>query len=133
MVGTPQDQALATEAPFPDDAACAIRWAWPTARVLRHVRALAPAPGAWTEIEGALVTVIEAAPAGLHRPALPARWRRCEAGRGVADGAGERAVVRTGDGAVVLLRGEIDGAPAGAADLAALFLRMRRARLAMVG
>jgi methionyl-tRNA formyltransferase len=116
IVGTPQDPALATEAPFPDDASCAIRWAWPTDRVLRHVRALAPAPGAWTEIDGAFVTVIEAAPAGAFPRALAA-------GEGVAEGG--RAVVRTGDGAVVLLRGEIDGAPAGAEDLAALFLRTR--------
>jgi methionyl-tRNA formyltransferase len=119
VAGTPQDPALATEAPFPDDAACAIRWAWPTDRVLRHVRALAPAPGAWTEIEGALVTVLEA---GAHRSTLGA-LAALEPGEGAADG--ERAVVRTGDGAVVLLRGEIDGAPAGAADLAALFLRTR--------
>ncbi len=31
-------------------------------------------------------------------------------------------LVRTADGAVLLLEGEIDGAPATAADLAALFL-----------
>ena len=33
-----------------------------------------------------------------------------------------RAVVRTGDGAVELLQGEIDGAHAGPSELAALFL-----------
>src|SRR6202012_2240644 len=50
--GTPQDPALATQAPIPDDVACAIPWRGPTERVLRHIRALSPAPGAWTEVEG---------------------------------------------------------------------------------
>jgi methionyl-tRNA formyltransferase len=113
VAGVPQDPAAATLAPVPDDAACAIRWARPTAEILRLVRALAPAPGAWTEVLGALVTVIEAAPADAFPAALVP-------GEGAA--VGGRAVVRTGDGAIVLLRGEIDGVPAEAGDLAALFL-----------
>jgi methionyl-tRNA formyltransferase len=110
--GIPQDPSLATEAPFPDDEACAIRWARPTEEILRHVRALAPAPGAWTEIDGAFVSVTRAARArGCPEALLP--------GEGAAiDG---RAVVRTGDGAVELLSGEIDGVPAGPRELAALF------------
>jgi methionyl-tRNA formyltransferase len=111
--GAPQDPALATQAPFPDDADAAIRWTWPSERVLRHVRALGPAPGAWTEIEGALVTVLTAAPADSYPRAL-------EPGEGTVDG--DRVLVRTGDGAIVLLRGEIDGSPASAKDFAALFL-----------
>ena len=78
-----QDESRATYAPFPDDEACAIRWAEPTAGVLRHIRALAPAPGAWTEIEGALVVVTEARPATSYPAVLlpgEAVWvpvRRC--------------------------------------------------------
>ena len=110
--GSPQDPAQATQAPFLDDAGCAIRWTWPSERVLRHVRALAPAPGAWTEIEGELVIVLQAAPAAHYARAL-------EPGEGMVEG--ERVLVRTADGAIELLRGEINGVPAGSRELAALF------------
>jgi methionyl-tRNA formyltransferase len=116
--GAPQDPTLATQAPFLDDAGCAIPWTWPTARVLLHVRALAPAPGAWTEVDGALVTVLRATNAVTYPRVLAP-------GEGVA--LGERVLVRTGDGAVELLEAEIDGAPVGPGELAALF--RSRARL----
>jgi methionyl-tRNA formyltransferase len=112
----PQDPALATQAPAPSDEDCAIRWSWPTERVLRHVRALAPAPGAWTEIDGTLVVVLRAAPAERFPAALAP-------GEAIAQGG--VAVVRTGDTAVGLLEGEIDGAPASAGDLAALVAARR--------
>lgn len=115
----PQDPALATAAPFPDDDACALRWAWSTERVLRHVRALSPSPGAWTEIAGVPVTILRAAPAATFPAAL-------EPGEGTTMD-GELAVVRTADGAIALLEGEIEGRPARAADLARLF-RPPRAR-----
>jgi methionyl-tRNA formyltransferase len=111
--GRAQDPALVTLAPFPDDEAAALRWSWPTERVLRHIRALAPAPGAWTEISGAFVIVTRAAPA----PTFP---RALQPGEGVV--VGDTAVVRTSDGAVLLLEGEIDSTPAIAKDFAALFL-----------
>jgi methionyl-tRNA formyltransferase len=111
--GVPQDPALATQAPFVDDEACAILWTWPTERVLRHIRACAPTPGAWTEIDGALVTLHRAAPSVTYPRALAP-------GEGVVDG--DRVIVRTADGAVDLLAGEIDGAPAGPRAFAALFL-----------
>ncbi len=107
----PQDSARATQAPAPSDEDCAIRWSWPTERVLRHIRALAPAPGAWTEIDGALLVVLLAAPAEGFPAAL-------EPGEAIAQGG--VAVVRTGDTAVALLEGEIDGEPASAAGIAAL-------------
>ena len=113
IAGLPQDPALATQAPLPDDAACALRWTWPTDRLLRQIRALAPAPGAWTEIEGAFVTILEAARAASYPRAL-------RPGEGVTDGG--RILVRTVDGAIELRRGEIDGVPAGPEELAALFL-----------
>jgi methionyl-tRNA formyltransferase len=115
--GLPQDPALATAAPFLDDAGCAIPWSWPTARVLRHIRALAPAPGAWTEIEGELVIVLRAEPAAAYPQAL-------SPGEGVVEGG--RVLVRTLDGAIELLQAEIGGAPAGPKELAALFLSRSR-------
>jgi methionyl-tRNA formyltransferase len=111
--GLPQDPALATAAPAPDDEACALRWDRPTAEILRQVRALAPAPGAWTEVDGALVTVTQAAAAARYPRALVA-------GEGTVDEG--RVLVRTGDGAIELIQAEIEGVPAGPAELAALFL-----------
>lgn len=109
---TAQDEASATAAPFPSEEECAIQWAWPAEEVLRHVRALAPAPGAWTEVDGAMVAITEAALA----PKVP---RALAVGEGaVIDG---RVVVRAGRGGVLLLGGEIDGQPATEAALAALF------------
>jgi methionyl-tRNA formyltransferase len=111
--GLPQDPALATAAPAPDDEACALRWDRPTTEILRQVRALAPAPGAWTEVDGALVTVTQAAAAARYPRALVA-------GEGTVDEG--RVLVRTGDGAIELIQAEIEGVPAGPAELAALFL-----------
>lgn len=107
----PQDEARATYAPAPDDEACAITWDQPTERVLRHIRALAPAPGAWTEIAGTLVTVIAARAA----PSYPAIL---EPGEAVWDR--DRALVRTADGAVEIVAVEIDDRPATPRELRAL-------------
>lgn len=95
VAGTRQDEAQATTAPFPDDDAAWIEWSWPTERILRHVRALAPAPGAVTEIAGRVVTVLAARAAAAFPAAL-------EQGEGaLVDG---RVLVRCADGAVELLQ-----------------------------
>lgn len=112
----PQDESLATEAPFPTEDQTSIRWTWGVAPILRRIRALAPAPGAWTEIEGRAVVVVRAEAAATGLPTLLP-------GEGtVVDGV---ATVRCGDGAIRLLEAEIDGAPAGAEDIARLFTARR--------
>jgi methionyl-tRNA formyltransferase len=113
VVAVKQDPARATLAPFLDEEAAAIRWDQPTETILRKVRALAPAPGAWTEIGDRLVVVTRAAAAERFPRVL-------SPGEGAAFQG--RAMVRTLDGAVVLLEGEIDGRPADAATLLALFV-----------
>ena len=75
-----QDEAQATWAPPPTLTDCALRWSWPTEQLLRRIRALAPAPGAFTEIDERVLTVLRA-----RRAPLPgartrgkgggARWR----------------------------------------------------------
>lgn len=112
-VAMPQDESLATSAPAPSDDDCAIVWSKTTAEVLLHVRALAPSPGAWTDIAGVLVTVVEARAASSY-PAilLP--------GEAVWDG--DRCLVRTADGAVELVRVEVEGETATAAHLRELML-----------
>jgi methionyl-tRNA formyltransferase len=96
----PQDESLATAAPFLDEEDQTIVWDAPTTRVLRQIRALSPSPGAFTEISGQTVTVLRAsshaAPALLETPG-EAAW---------LDG---RALVRTRDGAVGLEVVERDG------------------------
>ncbi len=75
------------------------------------MRALAPSPGAWTEVGGVLITVVEAREA-LDYPAilLP--------GEAVCDG--DRCVVRSGDGAVEIVRVEVDGQRAPLSELRVL-------------
>lgn len=107
-----QEASAATLAPFPEEDDLWIRWDEPTAHVLRQVRALAPSPGAVTEIGDRVVTVLAAsaldrAPAVLEEPG-EAAWLH------------GRAVVRTRDGAVSIDRFDVEGEPATAADLSAL-------------
>lgn len=109
-----QDERLATAAPFPREEDCAIRWAWTTERVLRHVRALAPAPGATFVVGRHLVVITQAEAAlGFEQSLKPGQATSFEG----------RAIVRTGDGAVALRAGEIDGHPADARALATLIAR----------
>lgn len=110
----PQDEALATQAPEPDDDETALRFARPTDEVLRQVRALAPSPGAIVEIAGESVAITRAEPAAE----FPAALAPCEAAL-----VGGRAVVRTADGAVALLEGEVDGQALGPEALAELVAR----------
>ena len=109
-----QDERSATLAPFPSDEDAAIRWTWPTAQVLRHIRALAPAPGAWTEMIGRALVI-------THAEAAVAVPRGLAPGEGVAMGG--RLVIGTADGAVSVLGGEIDGEEATSAALLALVVQ----------
>jgi methionyl-tRNA formyltransferase len=113
-----QDPRLATTAPFPDDEDCALNWRWPTARVLRHVRALAPAPGAWTELLGRTLTILRAEPVTSFFPGL-------EPGEGmVVDGT---PIIRTADSAIAVRGAELDGHAASTENVIDLF--SKRARL----
>ena len=111
-----QDEAAASLAPIPSDADCALTWSWPVERLLRRVRALAPSPGAFTEIGGHIVTVLAARAAADFPRALVA---------GEAAVVGDRVIIRAGDGAVELLRGEIDGELLGATGLVGFVARCR--------
>jgi methionyl-tRNA formyltransferase len=107
-----QDPALATAAPFLDEAASVIRWGQPAATIERLVRALAPAPGAACEVNGVELVVMAArvvpAPTALEAPGEAL----------VHDG---RCFVRAADGAIEILAAETDGKPLDRDDLAAVF------------
>jgi methionyl-tRNA formyltransferase len=111
----PQDEALATLAPAPSDEELELDWTWPSERLVRRIRAASPWPGTWTFFGDEEVTVTRAALA----PSFPRALAPGEAA--VVDG---RAVVRSGDGAVVLLGGRMETAEEpddlDADDLAAL-------------
>jgi methionyl-tRNA formyltransferase len=106
-----QDERLATWAPEPDNDTCEIRWSSATEPLVRRIRALCPAPGAFTQIGSEIVTILEArATASYPRALLP--------GEGAV--VGGTAVIRTGDHAVELLAGERDGQPLDRQALATL-------------
>ncbi len=105
----PQDDALASPAPklFRDDAQ--IDWGRPARRVHDHVRALSPAPGAWTTWRAG-----GPASGGPGETFKVLRTRvAAEAGRVGAPGevveAGPRLVVACADGAVEILEAQREG------------------------
>jgi methionyl-tRNA formyltransferase len=107
----PQDDRTATAAPQPDDDLAALDFHQPVAPLLRRIRALAPSPGAFFELEDRVITVLEARQARAFPRALAP---------GEAAVLGGEAVVRAADGALALLRAEVDGTPLDASGLAAL-------------
>lgn len=57
-----QNDAEATEAPTPTEDMLEIRWNQPAERIVRRVRAAAPWPGAFTEIGGETVVLLDVKP-----------------------------------------------------------------------
>jgi methionyl-tRNA formyltransferase len=109
--GTPpvphaQDESMATLAPAPSDEELEIDWTWPSARIARRIRAASPSPGAWSFFGDEGVTITGATVADAHefpRALAPGEaWAPPEPSG--------RAIVRTGDGALVLLSGRMDAA-----------------------
>lgn len=91
---TAQIEAEATFAPEPDGELLAVRWHWPTERVLRRIRALAPVPGLPLELEGLCFSVVAARPAPAFVAALTPGEAELSSERGLC--------IRTGDGAIVV-------------------------------
>ncbi|MCC6213959.1 MAG: hypothetical protein IT376_03765 [Polyangiaceae bacterium] len=115
LAETRQPDGHATWAPRPTGDALRVDWRWPTERVLRRVRALAPVPGLALELGGTrfYLTAAARAPASALVRALAPGEAAAEAER--------RLLLRTGDGALVALAGVTeDGEPLGQAALAAL-------------
>jgi len=89
-----QDPGQVSYAPRPEGEALRVDWTWPTARVLRRVRALAPVPGLALEFRGVDFFVTRA----VEAPDVPAALRPSEAQLGA------RLVIRTGDGGISVER-----------------------------
>lgn len=116
LVGEPQDEGLATDAPAPTEDDRILRWGQPADRILRQIRALSPAPGALASLGDTPLVVLEAK---LVRHA-PQALRAGEAA--MMDGL---AVVKAADVGVALLAAETSEQRLGAADLAMLVARAR--------
>lgn len=99
-VPRPQDEALATDAPGPDDEVLALRWKQPAETIARRIRAASPWPGAFTEIGETLVTITRARVTNDVPRAL-------EPGEAYVRRDGI-AVVRAADGGIEILAGRID-------------------------
>lgn len=95
LLGDPQDDALATHAPEPDDDDLSIDWNEDAESIVRLVRAAAPTPAALADIEGELVEVTRAS---VYERSAPASLEPAEA---FVDG--DSVVVCAGRGAVRIL------------------------------
>jgi methionyl-tRNA formyltransferase len=119
-----QDEALATEAPQPDDEELELRWTEDAARIARRVRAASPWPGAFTAIGDVDLTLTEVRVAS----ARPAVLKALEPGEAIVRDDGV-AMVRARDGVIELLRGRAleddDERDLDAAGLAALITRAK--------
>jgi methionyl-tRNA formyltransferase len=103
LTETPQDPQLVNWAPEPTGELLRADWRWPSERIARRVRALSPVPGLALEISGLdfFALAVEATD-DYPRALLPGE-------SAIASGS---VVVRTGDGAVRILRAQLASARA---------------------
>ena len=104
---TAQESSAATWAPEPTGRELAVDWSWPTARILRRIRALSPVPGLAVEVRGVRFFITRAEPATEFVTAL-------NPGEAAVVGDPASLVIRTADGAIAVLRATLD--ESGASD-----------------
>jgi len=102
----PQNSESATWAPEPTGELLRVDWNWPTERILRRIRALAPVPGLALELRGVRFFVTEAEEARDFPRALQPGEAHL----------GKRLLLRTGDGAVSVERAQLADEAEVAAD-----------------
>jgi methionyl-tRNA formyltransferase len=96
----PQDDSLATFAPKISPSEERIDWTQPATRIWRLVRALSPAPGAWTAFRGRRLRVLAAVPAGTNpEGSAPGELRA----------SGKELLAACGDGALKLVAVQTEG------------------------
>ena len=98
---TAQDEQAATWAPEPTGRELNVDWAWPTARILRRIRAISPVPGLAVEVAELRFFVTRARPA-------PDYVRALEPGEAAVIGRPGTLVIRTADGAIAVERALLD-------------------------
>jgi methionyl-tRNA formyltransferase len=102
-VGRPQAAGDVTWAPEPSGDLLRANWSWPSERVLRRIRALAPVPGLLIDVEGLELSVTRAEVTPQFPSAL-------EPGEAAVYGDPLTLILRTGDGAVAVTRAFLEGA-----------------------
>jgi methionyl-tRNA formyltransferase len=114
--GRAQDERAASWAAEPDGELLRADWSWPTERVLRRIRALAPVPGLALEIRGVPFFVTRASAAPSPAALLPGE-------AALIGDPPSSVVVRTSDGGVRIDSAFLSGSedrPIDGADLAAV-------------
>jgi methionyl-tRNA formyltransferase len=99
LSATPQDHSLATQAPMLERVHGSIDWRWSSARVHDVVRGLAPRPSAFSAV-GGLRLRVTATRRAHPVPKLEPGEVRVER---------PRVLVGTGDGAIELVRAQLEG------------------------
>lgn len=107
----PQDHAAATFAPKIDRDTARVRWDESAEDVARRIRAMDPAPGAWTVLDGVEVKLFGAAARRAGGPAAGVATTSERAGGppGTVLDAADRLVVATGGGAVEIAEAQPSG------------------------
>ena len=101
LMPTAQDEQAATWAPEPTGRELKVDWSWPTARILRRIRAISPVPGLAMEVGELCFFVTRASPTTHFVHALAA-------GEAAVMGRPGTLIVRTGDGAIAVERAILD-------------------------
>jgi len=104
-----QDEQAASWAPEPTGRELSVDWTWPTARILRRIRAISPVPGLAVEVNELRFFVTRAKPATDFVRAL-------EPGEAGVIGQPGTLVIRTGDGAIAVERALLDDSHEAATD-----------------
>ncbi len=99
MITHPQNEKEASFADFPSEEKGEIHWNWSTQKILLTIRAYSPVPGAFSEIYGKRVYILKAEstsefPKNLHSGECVIYKDKC--------------IVKTKDGAIEIIRAEMD-------------------------
>ncbi len=108
MPGVAQDESLASWAGEPEGDSLRVDWRWPSARILRRIRALSPSPGLAIELLGEKLFVTRARSTTRLPEVLAPGEAAVDAALGVA--------IRSGDAGILVeaaVVGEDSGYPAG--------------------
>ena len=101
---TAQDEQAASWAPEPTGRELSVDWTWPTARILRRIRAISPVPGLAVEVDELRFFVTQA---GIV-PGASDFVHALEPGEAAVIGEPGTLVIRTGDGAIAVERALLD-------------------------
>jgi len=102
---TAQDEQAASWAPEPTGRELSVDWSWPTARILRRIRAISPVPGLAVEVGGLRFFVTKAC--GIV-PGASDFVHALEPGEAAVIGEPGTLVIRSGDGAIAVERALLD-------------------------